>query len=151
MSRPAPDRGAGSFGARGSESKAAARTGEAGFTVLESLVAFVILVGLTAAMMQLAQGSFGVSGRAAQLRDATEIAQGALARLGVDIPVEAGEVSYREGPVSVTIAMSPYEPNRPQIFVGESKAMLAEVAATHDAGGQTVRLSTIVLTKPEGF
>lgn len=125
------------------------RAADGGFTVLESIIAFVILVGLMTAMMDLVRGSVGVVDRTERIRVATEAARSVLARVGNDIPAEPGETDLRDGPVAITVVQTAVLSQ--QLTEWQSNALLVTVTARHDDGGQPVTLETINIDGAEVY
>lgn len=83
---------------------------EAGFTLLETLVAFAIV----ALMLGAAYAGFA-SGARATLRAETALAaltraEAALARVGPEIPLAPGGTTLRDGDWTVTVAIAAHRP-----------------------------------------
>ncbi len=80
---------------------------EAGFTLLEVLIAFAIVAALLTAILTL----FSDTGRTTFHAEATaatvEAARSALERVGPDLPLSAAEVSWTDGPITVVVAAEP--------------------------------------------
>lgn len=70
---------------------------ERGFTLLEILVAFVIMALALGVIMQVFSGALRNIGVAEQRDHAVELAQSTLVRLGADIPLAEGEQSGEDG------------------------------------------------------
>jgi len=74
-----------------------AERGQAGFTLIEAVVALAILAIGLPVLMQLISSGFGASAAAERLAAETAIAQSELARIGVERPLEPGETAGEYG------------------------------------------------------
>jgi type II secretory pathway component PulJ len=79
-----------------------------GFTVLEVLIACVILALGIAALSGAVSDSLLRTARAKAYAQSVQVADGLLARLGADIPVRPGNLSGRGNGVDWEIAIRPY-------------------------------------------
>ncbi|MEL6265940.1 MAG: prepilin-type N-terminal cleavage/methylation domain-containing protein [Pseudomonadota bacterium] len=90
----------------------ACRTG-AGFTLLEVLVAFVILaLVLAGAYAGIGQGA-ATQGEATRRLEALTIAENALARVGADLPFARATHRLDDGAWQVTLTVAPLRPAGP--------------------------------------
>ena len=83
---------------------------DAGFTLLETLVAFLILAFVLTAAYRSVSASTQAVERADRRFVALTIAEGALARLGAETALRPGETRITEGPWTATITVE--EPTR---------------------------------------
>lgn len=70
---------------------------EAGFTLIEVLVALLVLAIAAAYAFQIAAGGFSWLTQASQEQDAMRAAESALSHLGHDVPVQPGSVANIDG------------------------------------------------------
>ncbi|MGF1502343.1 MAG: type II secretion system protein J [Paracoccaceae bacterium] len=117
----------------------------AGFTLLEVLVAFVLVaIVLGAAYSGIAAGARGAA-RAEDTLAALAAAEATLARLGADVPLVPGETVLREDGWITRIAVAPYPERRAERFARQGAGLLSvEVVARHPSGA-AVRLETLRL------
>jgi prepilin-type N-terminal cleavage/methylation domain-containing protein len=80
---------------------------EQGFTLLEVLVALVILGIAFSASFQIISDGTHFLARADQERTATLVARSLLARIGNDIPIEPGIQEFPGNPVRLQLSMAP--------------------------------------------
>jgi general secretion pathway protein I len=92
------------------------RRGDSGFTLIEMLVAFIIMTAMATMLYRGLSSGVRVAGVADGEETALRVAKARLAALGVDAPLEAGEQDGREGSVSWHASVRPY--------VGEGESSL---------------------------
>lgn len=85
------------------------RGGEAGFTVLEAVLALAITLGAALAAVEAFRASMQSGDAARSSATAMAAAEAALARIGSDLPVEPGGWESEVGGVRVRIALTPFE------------------------------------------
>lgn len=107
--------------------RAPRRDGEAGFTVLEAVLALAVTMTIALGAMQLFDASQRADRASAAMAEAAEAAEVALGRLGADLAIEEGVVEYETGPVSVRVTLTPLE---------AQFALLAPPAASESDGGE---------------
>ncbi len=115
---------------------------QAGFTLLEVLVAFVVLALVLGVILRIhSQGLERVGESDLQTR-AVMLAESKLALLGADIPLEEGETQGEaEGGLAWTLRLSSYEPEQeePQAAAAEGMITLPPVEAV-----QLLRVEVVV-------
>jgi general secretion pathway protein I len=90
-----------------------ARPATAGFTLLEVLVSLAILAGALAAVFQVFSRTLDTTADAESRTIAASLAQSLLARVGSEIPLEAGESSGElDGGFRWRLRTTPYDPDR---------------------------------------
>jgi general secretion pathway protein I len=82
--------------------------GEAGFTLVEMLVAFVIMAAMATMLYRGLSSGLGVAGIADGEEAALLVAKARLAAAGVESPLQAGEQDGSDGDVSWHLALRPY-------------------------------------------
>lgn len=92
------------------------RRGDSGFTLIEMLVAFIIMTAMATMLYRGLSSGVRVAGVADGEETALLVAKARLAALGVDAPLEAGEQDGRDGNVSWHASVRPY--------VGEGESSL---------------------------
>jgi general secretion pathway protein I len=121
---------------------------EAGFTLLEVLVAFVIL-GLTAAALLSVFGNGLVKVSSAENeRTATLAAQSTLARIGADIPLETGaRQGEMPGGVRWKVSIEPYQtpPSDPSGDQGPPLITTPYIVTVHAAAGPRAQATDVSL------
>lgn len=128
------------------------RRRDAGFTVLEALIAFVILVGVMTGMMELARGSFAVANSAARAQETVLAARSALARVGRDIELEAGVAEISDGAVRIIVQITPIARDALSADIdmdGAPDPFRVRVTASHRDGGAPVVLYSVATTPEE--
>ncbi|MGF1447127.1 MAG: type II secretion system protein J [Pikeienuella sp.] len=120
------------------------RSGTAGFTLLEVMVAFVIvslvLGGAYAAMTSATRATL----RADMALAALTRAEGALARIGADIPAVPGSQRLEEDGWDILVEISTHPASEPALGLA-----LVEVAVTLSRDGSSAtRLSSLRLVAP---
>jgi general secretion pathway protein I len=82
--------------------------GEDGFTLIETLVALVIMIGVATLLYRGFSGALTASSAAEGAEAALLVAQSRLAALGIETPLAPGVAEGREGEASWRIAVRPY-------------------------------------------
>lgn len=121
---------------------------EAGFTLLELLVAFAILAVAMAGMLQAFGGGLDSVRRTQAVGESWSAARSLLERVGTELPVEAGQRSGTDGSgFAWTVAIRPRKSALDQVKTPERAYALFDVVVTVSRAGappatlQTVRLA----------
>jgi general secretion pathway protein I len=85
------------------------RTGQAGFTLLEVLLAFLVFGLSFAVTLEILTGSMRNTARAREYTEAALIAQSLMDQVGLDIPLEAGNFEGEEGNYRWEVAIYPFQ------------------------------------------
>ena len=80
--------------------------GEAGFTILEVLMAFAIVSALMASLLTLYSATGRTAARAEAGAVALEAARSALERMGPEYPLEEGVRDLTDGPAEITVTVA---------------------------------------------
>lgn len=80
-----------------------------GFTLLEVLVAFVLLSLTLGVILQVFSGGLRNAAAAGHYAEAAVIADSMLAKLGTELPLEEGESSGEEGKYRWSLKIEPYQ------------------------------------------
>jgi prepilin-type N-terminal cleavage/methylation domain-containing protein len=120
----------------------ASRQGEAGFTLIEVLVAFLIASLVLTAAVQTTAAGLRQMRAAGEVRVATMHAQSALARLGADIPVQPGTLEARTPDGFVLRIVVRALPGAPRATVTPHTA---SISVAKEGSERSVSLETIVL------
>lgn len=118
----------------------------AGFTLLETLVAFAIAA---TAVLALAE-AIAAASRSVEQRDQQRIAllaaQSTLARIGRDLPMESGRIEMRLGDADVIVSISPFSESdawNASERIGAQRLARVVVEARASRGGPKVALETL--------
>ncbi|MES2934266.1 MAG: type II secretion system protein, partial [Pseudomonadota bacterium] len=85
-----------------------------GFSLLEVLVAFVILAMVLGVLMEIFAGGLRNVGRASETQHAVLLAQSKLAAVGIEVPLAAGEVNGEfDKTYRWQVSIKPYQDNQP--------------------------------------
>lgn len=123
--------------------------GEAGFTLLETLVALAIVaIALGAAYAGFASGARATH-RAETALEALTRAESALALVGAEIPLTEGETVRRDGVWTMTVAIAPHRPGAAYAWAPLGLRPLMVRAEARAEGGAAVRLETLRLGAAE--
>jgi general secretion pathway protein I len=121
---------------------------EAGFTLLEVLVAFAILAVALAGMLQAFGGGLDTVRRTEAANESWSAARSLLERVGTELPLEAGQRSGTdEAGFAWTVAIRPRKSALDQVKVHDRPYGLFEVTVTVSRAGapaaslQTIRLA----------
>ena len=121
---------------------------EAGFTLLEVLVAFAILAVALAGMLQAFGGGLDTVRRTQAANETWSAARSLLERVGTELPLEAGQRSGTdESGLAWTVAIRPRKNALDQVKAHERAYALFDVAVTVSRAGapvatlQTIRLA----------
>jgi general secretion pathway protein I len=126
-------------------------TDEAGFTLVETLVALVVLAMILAALSQaLGTGWRGLAAAAGE-SEALALAQSRLASVGIEAPFAAGVVEGEtEGGLRWRVETNAYESANPVSLVGRPRTTLWRVVArvtwsdpASPAGAREIVLETV--------
>ncbi|HZP79821.1 MAG TPA: type II secretion system protein [Pseudolabrys sp.] len=121
--------------------------GDGGFTLVEVIVAIAILASSASAIFKVTSDSIHNTRRADALTDASLLAQSLLARVGKDIPLQAGELSGRTAAqLPWRLRIEPYgdAPDRDQWPVA-AYTVTADVAWEAGADTHPIELRTLRL------
>jgi general secretion pathway protein I len=77
----------------GSENKTERRDGEAGFTVVEVVVALTILALALGVLLNVMSNGIRQTGQAETLAEAASLAQSLLAKIGTELPLRDGQIT----------------------------------------------------------
>ena len=83
--------------------------GQAGFTLLEVLLAFVVFGLSFAVTLEILTGAMRNTARAREYTEAALIAQSLMDQVGLDIPLEAGSFGGEEGNYRWEVAIYPFQ------------------------------------------
>ncbi len=127
---------------------------EAGFTLIETLVALIILIAMTTFLYRGFSGGLYAADAAEGAEAALLVAQARLAALGVEAPLAAGEQEGAEGNVLGRTAIRPYVmPGRERTVRQQPQAFWATVTVSwrQRRGGprRSLQLTTVKLGKAE--
>jgi prepilin-type N-terminal cleavage/methylation domain-containing protein len=84
--------------------------GEDGFTLMETLIALIIMVTVATMLYRGLSGGLRVNEIAGNTERALVVAQARLAGLGHEIPVAAGRVEGQDGDMGWELTIRPYQP-----------------------------------------
>lgn len=84
--------------------------GEAGFTLLETLVALIVMVTVATMLYRGLSGGLRVSEIAGKAETALAVAQARLAGLGHETPIAAGRIEGQDGEIGWELTVRPYLP-----------------------------------------
>jgi general secretion pathway protein I len=82
--------------------------GEEGFTLIETLIALIIMIGVATMLYRGFSGGLRAANTADSAEEALLVAQSRLAALGIESPMGAGEQQGLEGDVLWRVAVRPY-------------------------------------------
>jgi len=125
-----------------------------GFTLIEVLVAFVILVAALPVLYAIFSGGLRGMALAGDYQGAVAVGESRLAQTGiVDVLGEAEETTTQEGRYTLTLTTQPYQPWRD--VSGEQLAVRAyrvtlDIGWEQHGAQRVVSLSTIKLATPAG-
>jgi len=118
---------------------------ERGFTLIEALVAFVIVSLVLGAGYAGMAGGLRAAARAEEALEKLARAEATLARIGPEIPLAEGETVVAGEPFAVTVAIAPHRP-RDALLWERLGARPYEVAVSVSGGtGAPVVLETLRL------
>lgn len=80
---------------------------EAGFSLLEVLVAFAIVAALMSGILTLYSDTGLTAQRATEKTATLEAARSAIARMGTEYPLEPGTLSLTDGPIAIWVEIAP--------------------------------------------
>lgn len=119
---------------------------EAGFTLIEVLVAFVIIASVFAVVLELLSSGLLLGARSNDQRLAVLVAKSTLDRVGADIPLQAGESSGQtQTGLPWTVSIAPYQ----ESGLPESVAHPYKVTVVVGRSQRAVRLTTLRLSGSE--
>lgn len=125
------------------------RSAQAGFAVMEALVATLIVLAALGMLYQVIGSGSRNAARTAQMRDALMLAQSRLASVGADIPLRPGRWSGQEDGLVWQVELTP-QPGPP----GLGQALLVTAHAGGQSGGRIsghaadVTLRSLRLARP---
>lgn len=134
---------------------AARSDAEAGFSLLETLVAVALTALVLGAAYQVVGAGAGATRRAERALAAISLAESALARVGSETPLRPGRTRAREGDWIVETEIAPYRPESAALWARAGAAPFdVSVAIRHadDAPGAApvVALETLRLAQEGG-
>lgn len=119
--------------------------GDHGFTLVETLVAFVIMAAVTTMLYRGVSNGLRASRVADRAEAALLVATARIATLGVETPLQEGRLEGRDGEFAWDIAIRPYLAADGADSAARLEAFWATVTVTW-AGGRTARRSLQLTT-----
>ena len=124
-----------------------------GFSLLEILVAFAILTLALGILLKIFSGGVNSAGVAEEYSAAVQIAEGLMAKTGVETPLQAGVVSGQEDErYDWEVVVEPYyaDTELPDLKAMNLLLFKVNVLVRWGQGnGREIRLSTLKLTSPK--
>jgi general secretion pathway protein I len=126
---------------------------EAGFTLIETLVALIIMIIMATLLYRGFSGGLRAADAAEGAETALRVAQSRLAALGAAVPLRAGEREGSEEGVQWRTVLRPYGPAKEDGVTQQPQAFWATVTVTwrgkRGSGRRNLQLTTIKLGQIE--
>jgi general secretion pathway protein I len=125
--------------------------GEEGFTLIETLVALIIMIGVATMLYRGFSGGLRAANTADEAEAALLVAQSRLAALGIEAPIATGEQEGRDGSVSWRVAVRPYAAAPDEAAAGPKAFWATVTVAWQEKRGarRSLRLTTLKLGRVE--
>lgn len=121
---------------------------EHGFTLLEVMVAFVILALVLGAAYRSISAGNRASVAAGEVLEAISLAESTLARIGGDLPASPGIIDLREGPWRIRLKLTRYRPGDRQAWARLTLEPLRATVTVADAeDAQLASLTTLIIAE----
>jgi general secretion pathway protein I len=120
--------------------------GEEGFTLIETLVALIIMIGVATMLYRGFSGGLRAAATADEAESALLVAQSRLAALGVETPLAAGEQEGQEDGVAWRVSVEPY-PGSDEAVAGPKAFWATVTVAWREKRGarRSLQLTTLKL------
>ena len=114
-----------------------------GFTLLETLTAFVVLALILGAAYSAMTGGLRAMDRSDDVLSNLSLAESTLAKLGTELSMEPGRRRFEEEDRTIVVTVSPYRPGEETWrIIGETPLQISVEVSGPDGTG-SVRLETL--------